>query len=42
MFPNYHHVPARSEASLRPDRRPVRPESEIRLRVKRTLARQAA
>ena len=35
MFPDYPHVLALRNSSLRPDRRPAPSDSEIRLRVKR-------
>lgn len=37
MFLDYHDVLALRESSLRPDRRPLPPASEIRLRVKRLI-----
>lgn len=37
MFPDYHLPYPKSERSLRPDRRPLPKDSEIRLRVKRAL-----
>jgi hypothetical protein len=39
MFPDYHLPYNKSERSLRPDRRPLPKDSEIRLRVKRALSR---
>jgi len=38
MFPDYH-LPYKGERSLRPDRRPLPKDSEIRLRVKRALSK---
>jgi hypothetical protein len=38
MYPDYH-LPSNIKTKLRPDRRPLPRESEIRLRVKRTLSR---
>lgn len=35
MFPNYHDAHKLRESELRPDRRPLPRDSEIRLRVKR-------
>jgi hypothetical protein len=37
MFPDYHDVLALRDRPLRPDRRPVPSDSEIRLRVKRLI-----
>jgi hypothetical protein len=41
MFPD-HHLPYKTERSLRPDRRPLPRASEIRLRVKRAESRKEA
>jgi hypothetical protein len=41
MFPDYH-LPYTSERSLRPDRRPLPKDSEIRLRIKRALRKGVA
>ena len=40
MFPNHHDVSSLSDPQIRPDRRQVPTESEIRMRIKR--ARKAA
>jgi hypothetical protein len=37
MFPNHHDLASLSERRIRPDRRHVPTESEIRLRIKRAL-----
>jgi len=37
MFPNHHIISSLSDPRLRPDRRHVPTESEIRQRIKRTL-----
>jgi hypothetical protein len=37
MFPTYHDFSSLSDERLRPDRRHVPTESEIRLRIKRAL-----
>jgi hypothetical protein len=37
MFPNNHTFPSLSDRQIRPDRRHVPTESEIRLRIKRSL-----
>lgn len=37
MFPDYHDVLALRERPIRPDRRPIPTDSEIRLRVKRLI-----
>jgi hypothetical protein len=42
MFPDYHDVLALRTSTLRPDRRPVPRDSEIRLRVKRLITRVGA
>jgi hypothetical protein len=42
MFPDYHLPYPKSERSLRPDRRPLPKDSEIRLRIKRALTRREA
>ena len=42
MFPDYHLPYKRVDRSLRPDRRPLPKDSEIRLRVKRALSRREA
>jgi hypothetical protein len=41
MFPDYHR-PYKTERQLRPDRRPLPKDSEIRLRVKRALSKNEA
>jgi hypothetical protein len=38
MFPN-HHLPYKTERSLRPDRRPLPKANEIRLRIKRAQSK---
>ena len=42
MFPDYHLPYGKPERSLRPDRRPLPKDSEIRLRIKRALTRREA
>jgi hypothetical protein len=42
MFPDYHLPYKQTERSLRPDRRPLPKDSEIRLRIKRALGKQEA
>ena len=42
MFPDYHDVLALRTSTLRPDRRPLPRDSEIRLRVKRLVNRMGA
>jgi hypothetical protein len=42
MFPDYHDVLALRTSTLRPDRRPIARDSEIRLRVKRLITRVGA
>jgi hypothetical protein len=42
MFPDYHLPYSKAERSLRPDRRPLPKDSEIRLRIKRALAKREA
>jgi hypothetical protein len=37
MFPNHHDVPSLSDRRIRPDRRHIPTDSEIRLRIKRAL-----
>ena len=37
MFPNHHDIPSLSDRRIRPDRRHVPTQSEIRLRIKRAL-----
>jgi hypothetical protein len=39
MFTDHHLPYDKAERSLRPDRRPLPRESEIRLRIKRALSR---
>ena len=39
MFPDYHLPYNQADRSLRPDRRPLPKDSEIRLRVKRFLTK---
>ncbi|HJQ73964.1 MAG TPA: hypothetical protein VJ814_03690 [Gaiellaceae bacterium] len=38
MFPD-HHLPYKTERTLRPDRRPLPRANEIRLRIKRAVSR---
>ena len=38
MFPDYHHLSPLMERSLKPDRRPLPLESEIRMRIKRATS----
>ena len=40
MFPDHHLPYDKQERQLRPDRRPLPRESEIRLRIKRALTRE--
>jgi hypothetical protein len=42
MFPDYRDVLALRTSTLRPDRRPIPRDSEIRLRVKRLTTRNGA
>ena len=42
MFPDYNDVLALRTSTLRPDRRPLPRDSEIRLRVKRMVNRTGA
>jgi hypothetical protein len=42
MFPDYHLPHPKAERSLRPDRRPLPKDSEIRLRIKRALSKNEA
>ena len=42
MFPDYHLPYNRAERSLRPDRRPLPKDSEIRTRLKRALSKREA
>ena len=37
MFPTHHNIPSLSDRQIRPDRRHVPTQSEIRLRIKRAL-----
>jgi hypothetical protein len=37
MFPTYHTIPNLSDLRVRPDRRQVPTDSEIRVRIKRAL-----
>jgi hypothetical protein len=37
MFPHHHDIPILSDRRIRPDRRPVPTQSEIRQRIKREL-----
>lgn len=37
MFPHHHDIPSFSDRRIRPDRRHVPTDSEIRLRIKRAL-----
>jgi len=42
MFPDYHLPYNLAERSLRPDRRPLPKDSEIRIRLKRALSKREA
>lgn len=41
MFPDYHDTLALRDRPLRPDRRPVPSDAEIRLRIRRMIRRGA-